>query len=96
MGKTYSFAPLNDFAALASLLIKFGGSVPKFREEGSVWFLARVGDNPTVGTFERGDTIEVTDSYVRVLATLARELHLNLFEHADSHRPYPPLLRDDA
>jgi hypothetical protein len=89
MAKAYSFGPFNDFAALASLLIKFGGELPLLGEEGSVWFVARIGDGPTDRTGEREDVIEVTDGYVRGLAALAGELHQKLIEHAESHRPYP-------
>jgi hypothetical protein len=45
MPKTYSFDPFNDFAALASLLIKFGGQLPEVGKEAPVWFLASVGDS---------------------------------------------------
>jgi hypothetical protein len=88
MSKAYSFDPFNDFAALADSRIKFGGQIPELGEQGSMWFLARIGDSPADRTNERGDTIEVGDGYCRALAALAGQLHQKLIEHAESHRSY--------
>ena len=43
MVKTRSFEPFNAYAALGRMLIKFTGQLPPINEEGSVWFIARIG-----------------------------------------------------
>jgi hypothetical protein len=88
-GKVYSFDPLNDLAALSRLFIKFGGQLSEIGERRSVWFSAKIGDTRTDVTGDRGDTIEVTEDYVRDLAALAAKVEKLLIEHAESHRPYP-------
>lgn len=85
----YSFEPLNVLAPLARLLIDVGGHIPQLNKRGAVWFVIKVGDEPTSPARPMADVFKPTKDYFLDMAALAAEVEKKLLEHAENHELVP-------